>query len=66
VSALEQQAHEIVAEVARQVAAADALATALRNIAGGHWNIGRAPGEDISPREYAREALRIAGLPKSW
>lgn len=31
--------------------------TTLRNIAGGHWNAGRAT--DVTVREYAREALRV-------
>ncbi len=65
-SAMESQAHSVVAEIARQVASSDTLATALRNIAGGHWNVGREPGADRTVREYAAEALRVAGLPESW
>ncbi len=65
-SALDSQAHRVVAEIARQVASADTLATALRNIAGGHWNVGRPAGSDLTAREYAAEALRVAGLPERW
>jgi hypothetical protein len=42
------------------------LATALRNIAGGHWNVGREPGTDLTAREYAAETLRTYGLPEKW
>lgn len=32
--------------------------TVLANIANGYWNVGRKPGEGLTAREYAREALR--------
>jgi hypothetical protein len=42
----------------------DTLAVTLRNIAAGNWNLGRRPEKMVSVHEYAREALRLAGLDK--
>lgn len=38
------------------------LAVYLRNIANGCWNVGCEPADYMTVREYAREALKVAGL----
>jgi hypothetical protein len=33
-------------------------------IAGGYWNVGRAPGDFVTVNEYAERALRAVGIYK--